>query len=159
MIRYLILAACLLSLTAAAPADDAKETLWDAARKGDAATVKKLIDDAVDVNAKTPYGATALSFAADKGHLAVVKLLIQAKPKPKRKAEPKADAPELKPLAGTFRSESGSQMTVTVQGDKLALVSSSATTTLSKKDPVTFTIDGMDATVTFQKVGDKVVSF
>src|SRR4051812_49331423 len=79
MIRYLVLAACLLSVATAARADDAKEALWGAARKGDAAAVKKLIDDGVDVNAKTPYGATALSFAADKGHLEVVKLLIQAK--------------------------------------------------------------------------------
>src|SRR5437763_7030711 len=79
MIRQLTLTVCVLASVGVARAEDAKEALWAAARKGDTAAVKKLIDDGVDVNAKTPYGATALSFAADKGHLEVVKLMIQAK--------------------------------------------------------------------------------
>ena len=45
---------------ASAPGDKA-EALWEAARKGDATTVKKLLDDGVDVNTKYRYGATALS--------------------------------------------------------------------------------------------------
>src|SRR5207247_2062912 len=65
-------------LTAAA-ADDPKDALWAAARKGDSQTVRQLLDAGVDVNAATPYGATALSFAADKGHVEVVKLLLSRK--------------------------------------------------------------------------------
>ena len=34
------------------------------------------LDKGADVNAKTRYGATALTFAADRGHIEVVKLLI-----------------------------------------------------------------------------------
>jgi outer membrane protein assembly factor BamB len=54
----------------------ANEELWDAARAGDAARATKAIEKGADVNAKTRYGATALTFAADKGHVAVVKLLL-----------------------------------------------------------------------------------
>jgi hypothetical protein len=55
---------------------DRAEALADAARKGDAAAVKKLLDEGVDVNTKFRYGTTALSFACDRGHLDVVKLLL-----------------------------------------------------------------------------------
>ena len=58
-----------------APSDKA-DALAEAARKGDAAIVKKLLDEGVDVNTKYRYGATALSYASDRGHLDVVKLLI-----------------------------------------------------------------------------------
>jgi hypothetical protein len=59
------------------PADaDRAEALAEAARKGDAAAVKKLLDEGVDVNAKFRYGATALSYACDRGHLDVAKLLV-----------------------------------------------------------------------------------
>jgi ankyrin repeat protein len=63
----------------AAPAQssaDKGDALSEAARKGDAAAVKKLLDEGVDVNTKFRYGATALSYACDRGHLDVVKLLI-----------------------------------------------------------------------------------
>ncbi len=53
------------------------EQLQEAARKGDAATVRKLIDDGVDVNTKFRYGATALFYAADHGNLEVVKVLLE----------------------------------------------------------------------------------
>jgi hypothetical protein len=59
-----------------APGDKA-EALWEAARKGDATTVKKLLDEGVDVNTKYRYGATALSYACDRGHLEVVKVLLE----------------------------------------------------------------------------------
>ncbi len=59
-----------------APSDKA-EALWEAARKGDATTVKKLLDEGVDVNTKYRYGATALSYACDRGHLEVVKVLLE----------------------------------------------------------------------------------
>jgi outer membrane protein assembly factor BamB len=52
------------------------EALANAARSGDTAQVAALLDKGVDVNAKGRYGATALFFAADKGHLDVVKLLV-----------------------------------------------------------------------------------
>lgn len=82
-LRSFILLA-LLVLTAgagAAAAQDAKqalnEQLWEAARKGDPAEVKTLLDKGADVNAKFRYGATALFKAAERGHTEVVKLLIE----------------------------------------------------------------------------------
>jgi ankyrin repeat protein len=60
----------------AAQAGAQAEALSDAARKGDAAAVKKLLDEGVDVNTKFRYGTTALSFACDRGNLDVVKLLL-----------------------------------------------------------------------------------
>ena len=64
-----------LAAQSSASADRA-DALSEAARKGDAAAVKKLLDDGVDVNTKFRYGATALSYACDRGHLDVVRLLI-----------------------------------------------------------------------------------
>ena len=52
------------------------EELWAAARAGDTARVTAALGKGADVNTKTRYGATALTFAADKGHIDVVKLLI-----------------------------------------------------------------------------------
>jgi outer membrane protein assembly factor BamB len=52
------------------------EELWAAARAGDAARVAAALDKGIDVNVRTRYGATALTFAADKGHVELVKLLI-----------------------------------------------------------------------------------
>jgi len=53
------------------------DALSEAARKGDAAAVKKLLDEGVDVDTKFRYNRTALSFAADRGHVDVVKLLLE----------------------------------------------------------------------------------
>src|SRR5256885_771848 len=50
--------------------------LQDAARKGDAAAVKTLLDEGVDVNTKFRYNATAIFFACDAGHVDVVKALL-----------------------------------------------------------------------------------
>jgi outer membrane protein assembly factor BamB len=63
-------------LGAQAPAADANEALWDAARSGHTARVAAILDKGADVNAKARYGATALFFAADKGRLETVKLLV-----------------------------------------------------------------------------------
>jgi len=52
------------------------EALSDAARRGDAAAVKRLLDEGVDVNTRFRYERTALSFAADRGHADVVKVLL-----------------------------------------------------------------------------------
>ena len=81
-----MIAALALTLTLAAqtppaaqqpPAPSAvTEELWNAARDGDVARVTKALQGGADLHAKTRYGATALTFAADKGHLHVVKLLL-----------------------------------------------------------------------------------
>lgn len=78
MMRFLALF-CLLVWTPFTSAMEEKEKLWEAARKGDVAKVKELLDKGVDVNAKTAYGMTAVGFAADQGHVEVVKLLIERK--------------------------------------------------------------------------------
>lgn len=52
------------------------EGLWDAARRGELEKVKQTVESGVDVNAVTNYGASALSFAADRGHLEVVQYLL-----------------------------------------------------------------------------------
>ena len=73
--KLIIALAAALSLAQAPPLTKA-EQLQDAARKGDAPAVKKLLDEGVDVNTKYRYNATALSFACDRGHVEVVKLLL-----------------------------------------------------------------------------------
>jgi ankyrin repeat protein len=59
-----------------APSLTKAEQLQDAARNGDAATVKKLIEEGLDVNTKFRYNATALFYACDHGHVEVVKVLL-----------------------------------------------------------------------------------
>ena len=72
---FVILATCAVSATARA--EESKERMWPACRAGDLATVKQLLRDGVDVNASTEYGATALSYAADKGHVELVRFLLE----------------------------------------------------------------------------------
>jgi len=74
--------ALLLALAPQAPAQgDPKqqlnEQLYEAARRGDAAEVKALLDKGADVNAKFRYGATALFKAAERGHAEVVRVLLE----------------------------------------------------------------------------------
>src|SRR6476646_6940351 len=73
--QLLIALAAVVALVQAAPLTKA-EQLQDAARKGDAATVKKLLDEGVDVNTRFRYNATALFYACDHGHLEVLKVLL-----------------------------------------------------------------------------------
>lgn len=73
--NMLIALAAVFALAQAPPLTKA-EQLQDAARKGDAATVKRLLDEGVDVNTKFRYNATALFYACDHGHLEVVKVLL-----------------------------------------------------------------------------------
>lgn len=73
--RLVVILSTVLALAQAPPLTKA-EQLQDAARKGDAATVKKLLDEGVDVNTKFRYNATALFYACDHGHLEVVKVLL-----------------------------------------------------------------------------------
>jgi Ankyrin repeats (3 copies) len=70
------LALCIALFLAQAPALTKTEQLQDAARKGDAATVKRLLDEGVDVNTKFRYNATAIFYACDAGHVDVVKVLL-----------------------------------------------------------------------------------
>lgn len=73
--KLIIALAAALALAQAPPLTKA-EQLQDAARKGDATTVKKLLEEGVDVNTKFRYNATALFYACDHGHLDVVKVLL-----------------------------------------------------------------------------------
>jgi hypothetical protein len=72
----LVLANVLIALGQSSAPSDKAEALAEAARKGDATAVKRLLDEGVDVNTKYRYGATALAYACDRGHLDVVKLLL-----------------------------------------------------------------------------------
>ncbi len=67
---------CAASATAQTAAGPAADALWEAARKGDAAAVTAALDAGVDVNTPFRYGATALSYACDRGHLEVVRVLL-----------------------------------------------------------------------------------
>jgi outer membrane protein assembly factor BamB len=71
----LLIALC----TIAAPDPALNEELLRAAKAGDAKAVEAALKKGADVNAKTAYGATALSFAADKGHTEVARVLIEHK--------------------------------------------------------------------------------
>ncbi|HZH31812.1 MAG TPA: ankyrin repeat domain-containing protein [Pyrinomonadaceae bacterium] len=79
LLSLLLLLLFLSAATHVASAQEQNEQLFEAARRGDAATVRTLLDRGVDVNTKFRYGATALSYASDKGHLEVVKLLLERK--------------------------------------------------------------------------------
>jgi ankyrin repeat protein len=73
--NLLLLLAAAFALTQAPPLTKA-EQLQDAARKGDAAAVRSLLDAGVDVNTKFRYDATALFYACDAGNVEVVKVLL-----------------------------------------------------------------------------------
>jgi hypothetical protein len=79
-VRYvgLVLGPCLaVAALAQSPAADDAEALFAAARTGDRARVATLLDRGLDVDAASRYGVTAVGFAADKGHLEVVRLLVE----------------------------------------------------------------------------------
>ncbi|HEX8502656.1 MAG TPA: ankyrin repeat domain-containing protein [Pyrinomonadaceae bacterium] len=73
----LALAAAGAAAAQADPKQALNEQLYEAARKGDPAEVKAVLDRGADVNAKFRYGATAIFKAAERGHTEVVKLLIE----------------------------------------------------------------------------------
>jgi hypothetical protein len=58
-------------------AQDANEELLAAARKSDVEKVRALLAKGADVNAKSPYGATPLFFACDRGNAEVVRVLLE----------------------------------------------------------------------------------
>ena len=74
-----LLLLCLLAvlLPFAATAQDLNEELLAAARKSDVEKVKALLAKGADVNAKSPYGATPLFFACDRGSVEVVRVLLE----------------------------------------------------------------------------------
>lgn len=74
--QALLLFVTALALLQAPPPTKA-EQLQDAVRKGDAAAVKKLLDEGVDVNTKYRYNVTPIFFACDAGHLEVARLLLE----------------------------------------------------------------------------------
>jgi hypothetical protein len=82
-VRNVTLSGLLVIFTAAlagaqaTPPETRAEQLSAAARRGDAATVKKLLDEGVDPNTKFRYDATALFYACDHGHVDVVKVLLE----------------------------------------------------------------------------------
>ena len=67
----------LLSAMMPLVAADLNEDLLAAVRKNDAETVKALLAKGAEVNAKSPYGATGLFFAADRGNVEITKILIE----------------------------------------------------------------------------------
>jgi ankyrin repeat protein len=69
----------------AAGATNLNDDLLTAARRGDARAVESLLDRGADVNAASAYGVTALFFAADKGHVEVVRVLLRHKAEVNRK--------------------------------------------------------------------------
>jgi ankyrin repeat protein len=75
--KSIIAIVTLALLPIAAHAQDASEEFLAAARKGDLEKVRAMLDRGVDVNSKSRYGATALSFASEHGHLEVVRLLVE----------------------------------------------------------------------------------
>lgn len=75
---HLLLILLLAFMTTSAAAQNLNEELLAAARKSDAAAVKALLAKGAEVNAKSPYGATPLFFACDRGSAEVVKILLDA---------------------------------------------------------------------------------
>lgn len=70
----IILQLSVLSICAQVP--DVNAELLAAARKGNAAQVKTLLESGASVNAKNNYGVTPLFFASWNGHAEVVRLLL-----------------------------------------------------------------------------------
>jgi hypothetical protein len=65
------------SVASEPPPEPGADELNAAARKGDVAAVKAILDRGVSPDAKWRYGMTALFPACDRGHLEVVRLLIE----------------------------------------------------------------------------------
>ena len=59
------------------PPEPGADDLNTAARKGDVAAIKAILDKGISPDAKWRYGMTALFPAAERGHIEVVKLLIE----------------------------------------------------------------------------------
>lgn len=77
-LSVLLAALTLLLASSAAAQEDQGEALRTAAREGDVGQIEQLLADGADVDAPNRYGATALFFAADRGHLDAVRRLADA---------------------------------------------------------------------------------
>lgn len=77
-LSVLLAALLLLAATSANSQEDQGEALRSAAREGDMARIDALLAAGAAVDAPNRYGATALFFAADRGHLDVVRRLAEA---------------------------------------------------------------------------------
>jgi Ankyrin repeats (3 copies) len=69
--------ALILLFAAQTPEAARQEAYLDAVRKGDAAAVKAVLDQNVEVDAKFLDDRTALSFAAERGSVEIVKMLLE----------------------------------------------------------------------------------
>ncbi|MEX2271049.1 MAG: PQQ-binding-like beta-propeller repeat protein [Vicinamibacterales bacterium] len=78
----LLLVSLVLGQQAAAPNPD---SLWAAAKAGDKAGVERALAAGVPVDAGTRYQQTALMFAAEKGHVEIVALLLEKGANPNQK--------------------------------------------------------------------------
>jgi ankyrin repeat protein len=74
--RIIAIAAAFVGWAAVGAAGTPEDDLLEAIRQSDAAAVKKLLDGGVSANAKYRYDRSALSFAADRGNVEIVKLLL-----------------------------------------------------------------------------------
>jgi hypothetical protein len=74
--RVTILSAVLLTTTLLAQPSN-PDALLDAARRGDLPAVRAALDTGIPVSATNKYGVSALGFAAERGHFAVVRLLVE----------------------------------------------------------------------------------
>ena len=76
MLLAIVIATSLLGIIN--PQTSTTETaLLEAARQGDRAKVEALLNEGADIDSRSRYGATPLFFAADRGHLDLVKLLVE----------------------------------------------------------------------------------
>ena len=75
-LRLTLVTASLAMVVAVAAAEDGR--LIDAAKQGDARTIRALIADGVDVDARHPDGSTALLWAAYRSDVATVRILLAA---------------------------------------------------------------------------------
>ena len=75
--RTLLAAIVLAVVTGPLAAGTKEDELLRAVRQGDVAAVKALLDQGIPVDTKFRYDRTPLSFAADRGHLEIVKLLLE----------------------------------------------------------------------------------
>jgi hypothetical protein len=74
--RFALPLTLLLAVTLQAQPSPA-DALLDAARAGNRASVLALLDTGVNVNTANKYGVSALGFAAERGHLDIVQLLVE----------------------------------------------------------------------------------
>ena len=76
MIKIIILIA-IITLGVIACSSNSGEELIDAARYGDLETVKLLIENGADIDAKDKDGYTVLMYASNNGNLEIIKYLVE----------------------------------------------------------------------------------